>query len=210
MIRIAIVDDHALMRAGVKQIIASTDEMVVVGEAAQGSEVMELIRTVPCDVLVLDVGLPGQSGAEMINRIHQEKPSMPILVLSMNNESEFVSRALKAGAAGYVTKYSEPEVLLVALRKLAKGENYIDPSMVNQLVFEPLRTGGQPHNALSNREYHVLQMFAQGKNASQMAKALQLSTKTISTHKTNIKEKLGLRTDVELLRYALEHRVVAL
>lgn len=210
MIRIAIVDDHALMRAGVKQIIASTDEMIVVAEATQGAEAMELVRNTPCDVLVLDMFVPGSGGAELIGRIHAERPSLPILVLSMNNESEFVSRALKAGAAGYVTKYSEPEVLLAALRKLAAGENFIDPAMVNQLVFEPLRAQDQPHQSLSNREYHVLQMFAQGKNATQMAKALQLSTKTISTHKTNIKDKLGLRTDVDLLRYAIEHRVVAL
>lgn len=207
MIRIAIADDHALMRAGVRQIIEGTDDMEVVGEVSQGYEVMHLVRNGGFDVLLLDLALSGANGVDLIARVREERRHLPVLVLSMHCEARFVSRALKAGAYGYVTKFSEPTVLLSAIRKLAAGDRFIDPCLVNQLVFENVEETERPHHGLSSREFHVLQLFAQGKNAVQMAKDLQLSTKTISTHKSHIKEKLGLQTDVDLLRYAIEHRV---
>lgn len=207
MIRIVIADDHGMMRAGLKQIIASTSDIVVVGEATQGAEVMDLVRNMAFDVLLLDLSMPGPSGVDLIMRVRQERAALPILVLSMHNEGQFVSRSLKAGAAGYVTKDSEPGILIAAVRKLATGDRFIDPSLVNQLVFEPIMAADQPHLALSNREYQVLQMFVQGKTVTQMAKALQLSAKTISTHKSHIKEKLGLQGDADLIRYAIDHRL---
>lgn len=207
MIRIVIADDHAMMRAGLTQIIATTTDMMVAGQATHGAEVMDQVRNGAFDVLLLDLTMPGPSGVDLVMRIRQERPSLPILILSMHNEGQFVSRALKAGATGYVTKGSEPGILLLALRKLAAGEKFIDPCLVNELVFEPMATGELPHHALSNREYQVLQMFVQGKSVTQMANALQLSTKTISTHKTHIKEKLGLHADADVIRYAIDHRL---
>ncbi|HZX31960.1 MAG TPA: response regulator transcription factor [Rhodocyclaceae bacterium] len=207
MIRIVIADDHGMMRAGLKQIVASTNDIVVVGEATQGNEVLDLVRTIEFDVLLLDLNMPGPSGVDLIMRVRQEKPALPILVLSMHNEGQFVSRSLKAGASGYVTKDSEPGILISAVRKLSTGDRFIDPSLVNQLVFEPMARIEQPHLTLSNREYQVLQMFVQGKTVTQMAKALQLSAKTVSTHKSHIKEKLGIQGDADLIRYAIDHRL---
>lgn len=207
MIRIVIADDHAMMRAGLKQIMAGTKDIVVVGETDHGSEVVALVRNLEFDVLLLDLTMPGPSGVDLIMRIRLEKPSLPVLVLSMHNEGPFVSRSLKAGAAGYVTKGSEPNTLLTAVRRLAAGDKFVDPCLVNQLIFEPVLQNDQPHQILSNREYQVLQMFVQGKSVTEMAKALQLSAKTVSTHKTHIKEKLGLHADADLIRYAIDHNL---
>lgn len=207
MIRIVIADDHAMMRAGLGQIVAGTDDIVVVGEATQGAEVIRLVRSLSFDVLLMDLNMPGLSGVDLIQRVRHECPSLPILVLSMHDEGPVISRTLKAGASGYVAKRSEPGILLAAVRKLAAGERYIDPLIVNELVFESMMTVDQPHHVLTNREYQVLQFLVQGKTVTEMAQLLNLSVKTVSTHKSNIKEKLYLQTDAELYRYAIEHRL---
>lgn len=207
MIRIVIADDHAIMRAGLRQIITSAEDIVVVGEATRGAEVVESVRNTAFDVLLLDLSMPGPSGADLIMRLRQEKPSLPILILSMYDDGPIVARSLRAGASGYVSKASAPDTLLTAVRKLAAGEKFIDPCLVNQLVFEPIMLPDQPYHLLSNREYQVLQMFVRGRSVTQMAEDLRLSAKTISSHKANIKAKLGVRGDAELIRYALEHRL---
>lgn len=207
MIRIVIADDHAMMRAGLVQIMAGTDDVVVVGEADHGNTVIPLLRNLDLDVLLLDLNMPGLSGLDLIQRIRHESPTLPILVVSMHEERPLVSRTLKMGAAGYVTKRSEPGVLLTAVRKLAAGERYIDPCLVNELIFDSMISVEKPHNTLTNREYQVLQMFVQGRTVTEMAGALRLSVKTVSTHKSNIKEKLGLQADAELFRYAIDHKL---
>lgn len=207
MIRIAIADDHAMMRAGLAQIIELTDDMTVVGEAKNASEVLHLVRTLAFDLLLLDLSMPGASGLDLVERICREKPALPVLVLSMHDAGALVARALRLGAAGYVAKHSGPAVLLPALRKLAAGERFIDPAVVNEVVFESMAAAEQPQRILSNREYQVLKMLAEGKSVTEMARLLRLSVKTVSTHKSNIKEKLGFQADADLFRYAIENRI---
>lgn len=207
MIRIVIADDHAMMRACLRQIITSAGDMAVCGEAANGIEVMDLVRKTGFDVLILDMNMPGNTGVELIERVRLERPDLPILVLSMQTEGPFVARALKAGAMAYIAKGSEPDILLSALRKVAIGQKAIDPCLVNELVFESMPVDEHPHHVLSDRELQVLQMFARGKTVTQVAKVFCLSPKTVSTHKANIKEKLGFQADADLIRYAIQHRL---
>jgi DNA-binding NarL/FixJ family response regulator len=206
MIRIILADDHAMVRAGLKQILATTSDIIVVSEAAQGSEVLEQWQQVPCDLLLLDMTMPGPTGVELLRRLHSEKPALPILVLSMLNEGQIVAQALKAGAAGYVTKDSEPEILFAAIRKIVSGGRFIDPSLVDTMVFDNARN---PHNALSSRELQVLKMIADGDQLGQIAEQLHVSPKTISTHKMRLMEKLGIDNNADLIRYATKHGLLS-
>jgi DNA-binding NarL/FixJ family response regulator len=209
MIRILIADDHAIVRGGLKQIIATTADIVVSGEAAQGSEVVDKLRTCEIDLLLLDMTMPGISGVDLIRRVRAEQPSLPVLVLSIHNEAQVVSRALRAGATGYVTKDSDPEVLLTAIRKLASGGRFIDPKLVDAIIFETHSGDAPPHEILSDREFQVLQMLASGKSINDIAEGLALSAKTISTHKMRLMQKLGLANNAELIRYAIRHGLAA-
>ena len=209
MIKILIADDHAIVRGGLKQIIATTADIVVSGEAAQGSEVVDKLRTCEIDLLLLDMTMPGISGVDLIRRVRAEQPSLPVLVLSIHNEAQVVSRALRAGATGYVTKDSDPEVLLTAIRKLASGGRFIDPKLVDAIIFETHSGDAPPHEILSDREFQVLQMLASGKSINDIAEALALSAKTISTHKMRLMQKLGLANNAELIRYAIRHGLAA-
>ncbi|SIO57106.1 response regulator [Paraburkholderia phenazinium] len=209
MIKILIADDHAIVRGGLKQIIATTADIVVNGEAAQGSEVVDKLRTCVIDLLLLDMTMPGISGVDLIRRVRAEQPSLPVLVLSIHNEAQVVSRALRAGATGYVTKDSDPEVLLTAIRKLASGGRFIDPKLVDAIIFETHSGDAPPHEILSDREFQVLQMLASGKSINDIAEALALSAKTISTHKMRLMQKLGLANNAELIRYAIRHGLAA-
>jgi DNA-binding NarL/FixJ family response regulator len=209
MIKILIADDHAIVRGGLKQIIATTADIVVSGEAAQGSEVVDKLRNSEIDLLLLDMTMPGISGVDLIRRVRAEQPSLPVLVLSIHNEAQVVSRALRAGATGYVTKDSDPEVLLTAIRKLASGGRFIDPKLVDAIIFETHSGDAPPHEILSDREFQVLQMLASGKSINDIAEALALSAKTISTHKMRLMQKLGLANNAELIRYAIRHGLAA-
>ncbi|WP_122158322.1 response regulator transcription factor [Paraburkholderia sp.] len=209
MIKILIADDHAIVRGGLKQIIATTADIVVSGEAAQGSEVVDKLRTCEIDLLLLDMTMPGISGVDLIRRVRAEQPSLPVLVLSIHNEAQVVSRALRAGATGYVTKDSDPEVLLTAIRKLASGGRFIDPKLVDAIIFETHSGDAPPHEILSDREFQVLQMLASGKSINDIAEGLALSAKTISTHKMRLMQKLGLANNAELIRYAIRHGLAA-
>ena len=209
MIRIIIADDHAIVRGGLKQIIATTHDIVVVGEATQSSEVLEQWWQIPCELLLLDMSMPGISGVELIKLLHEEKPALPILVLSMHNEGQIVARALKAGAAGYVTKDSEPEILLSAIRKIAGGGKFIDPALIETMIIN-IRDGDHlPHNALSERELQVLKLIAAGGPLGNIADQLHVSPKTISTHKTRVMQKLGIDNNADLIRYAMKHKLVS-
>lgn len=208
MIKVFIADDHAMMREGVKRIIASANEMVVVGEAVDGVEVLVKIAHSDCDVLMLDMTMPGMSGMDLIKQVKKYKPMLPILVLSMHNVGKIVAAALKAGANGYLTKDSDPDRLVDVLRTIAKGGKYIDPVMAQTLIF-----GGteekRPHEYLSEREYQIFRLIVEGKSTSLIANELFLSAKTVSTHKKRILEKMNTDNTAELVRYAIEHQLVS-
>ena len=205
MIRILVGDDHAIVRSGLKQIIATTADLRVAGEAAQGAEVLAGLRDGQYDLLLLDMTMPGLSGVDLIRRVKSEWPQLPVLVLSMLNEGQIASRALRAGAAGYVTKDCEPEILFAAIRKVAAGGHFIDPALVDAMVFEAGSPDAPPHEILSDREFQVLQLLAGGSSLNEIGEKLNISDKTISTHKMRLMQKLGVDNNAALMRYAIRH-----
>lgn len=209
MIRVLIADDHAIVREGLKRIMADTPDIVVAGEASSGAELLRTARTGAWDVVLMDLALPDMSGLELLPELRRECPDLPVLVLSMYPEEQYAVRAVKAGAAGYVHKGNPPDELITALRVVADGKRYISAGTaaclaahVDTLADKP------PHEALSNREYQVLCLLAGGHRVSDIARELALSVKTVSTFRTRILEKLGLRHNAELTRYALQHGLV--
>ncbi|MGF6653277.1 DNA-binding NarL/FixJ family response regulator [Paraburkholderia youngii] len=209
MIKILIADDHAIVRGGLKQIIATTTDMIVVEEAGHGSEVIDKLRNCDIDLLLLDMTMPGISGVDLIRRVRSDRPGLPLLVLSIHNEAQVASRALRAGATGYVTKDSDPDVLLAAIRKLADGGRFIDPKLVDAMVFEKHAGDVPPHEVLTDREFQVLQLIASGRSINDIAEACSLSAKTISTHKMRLMQKLGLSNNAEVIRYAIRHGLIS-
>ncbi len=209
MIKILIADDHAVVRSGLKQIVATATDMTVVDEAASGAEVLTKLRGADVDLLMLDITMPGICGVDLIRRVHGEYSDMPILILSIHNEPQVVSRALRAGAGGYVTKDSDPEVLLAAVRKLVTGGRFIDPTLVDAVVFERHSSDLPPHEILSDREFEVLRMLASGRSVNDIAEAFALSAKTISTHKRRLMQKLGVSNNADLFRYSIRHGLAA-
>lgn len=205
MIRILIADDHAIVRGGLKQIVATTTDIVAAGEATHGAEVIDKVRQAGLDLLLLDMTMPGLSGVDLVRRVRADKPSLPILVLSMHNEGQVVSRALRAGATGYVTKDSDPAILLAAIRKVAAGGRFIDPALVDAIVFDAGNGDRPPHDLLSDREFQVLQKIVAGEAIGEIGAALNLSAKTISTHKMRLMQKIGVDNNADLIRYALRH-----
>jgi len=206
MIRLLIADDHAIVRSGLKQIFATAPDLEVVGEAVNGAEVLESLRQQQPDLLLLDINMPGLSGPDLIARIKAHWAKLPILVLSMHNEAQVAARVLKAGANGYVTKDSEMDVLLGAIRRVAGGGKFIAPELAEKLVFDMTLASEQPsHSTLSDRELEVFRLLVAGKGVNEIAEQLCISNKTVSTHKTRLMEKLGLSSVAELTRYALQH-----
>lgn len=208
MIRVLLADDHAIVRAGLKEILADTGDMTVAGEATNGQEVMAQIRAQDFDVAVLDLSMPGRSGIELIKQVKDEKPRLRILVLTMHSEEQYAVRALKAGASGFLTKETAADQLVAAIRRIAGGGAYVSPQTAERLVLDAApRADAAPHTLLSDREFQVLQMIAGGSTVGDIAKKLSLSVKTVSTHKTRILHKMGLANQAELIRYALEHKL---
>ncbi len=206
MIRIVIADDHAIVREGLKRIVASAKDMTVAGEAANGAQVMQCTRELEFDVLVLDLSMPGRSGMELIRYVRSEKPKLHILVLSMHQELQYAIRAIKSGANGYLTKESAPSQLVEALRKVASGGAYITADVAEQLARGAMPgSNAVPHEALSDREFEVFRMIAAGFSVTDIAGLLNLSVKTISTHKANLMQKMGFQNQSELIRYALKN-----
>jgi DNA-binding NarL/FixJ family response regulator len=206
MIRILIADDHALVRGGLLQLFALAGDMEVVAQATHGGEVIDYLRHVACDVILLDMSMPGISGVDLIVRIKARAPGIPVLVLSMHNEALMARRALKAGASGYLTKDGDPETLLTAVRKVASGGRYIDPALAEQMVFQT--EAGQlehPHEQLSNRELSIFRLLVDGKSVNQIADELAISNKTVSTHKARLMQKMGFQSNAEMLRYGIDH-----
>lgn len=207
MIRILIADDHSIVRSGLKQIIATDKDFEVVGEASQGSEVLNKLQLGGIDLLLTDLSMPGINALDLIARARAEAPKVPIIVLSMHNESQLVSRVLRAGASGYVTKGSDPAILLAAIRKVGQGGRFIDPNLVDAIVFGTPEDA-PPHAILSDREYEVLQLLARGLALAEIGSKLFVSSKTVSTHKARMMQKLGINNNADLVRYALRHGMV--
>jgi len=206
LIRIAIADDHAIVREGLKRIVSSCEGMQVVGEAADGIEVMQRVRALDIDVLMLDLSMPGRSGMELIKLVRAEKPRLRILVLSMHQEMQYAVRAIKSGASGYLTKESAPAQLEQAIRKIAAGGAFISAEVAQQLALGAMPgSAAVPHESLSNREFEVLRLLAVGISVTEIAGQLNLSVKTVSTHKANLMQKMSLANSSELVRYALRH-----
>jgi DNA-binding NarL/FixJ family response regulator len=206
MTRIVIADDHAIVREGLKRIVADAPDLQVAAEAADGAEVMERVRTLEFDVLVLDLSMPGRSGMELIKLVKQEKPRLHILVLSMHQEMQYAVRAIKSGASGYLTKESAPAQLVQAIAKVAAGGAYISAEVAQQLALGAMPGAeAAPHEALSDREFQVFKLLAGGMSVTDIAHQLNLSVKTVSTHKANLMHKLGLNNASELVRYAMKH-----
>ena len=208
MIRVVIADDHTILREGLRQLLTSAPDMQVVGEAADGFEVMARVRGEPFDVLILDMSMPGRSGIELIKLVKAERPKLRILVLSMHEEEQYAVRAIKAGASGYVTKDSAATQLVNAIRKVATGGAFISAEVAEQLALGAMPDAQGPlHAKLSDREYEVFLLLVAGVSVSDIAARLNLSAKTVSTHKARLMEKLGMDNQADLVRYALRHNL---
>ena len=209
MIKVLIADDHAVVREGLRQILSGVPDMAIAGEAESGQEVLDLIKKNECTVLVLDIAMRGKSGLEVLKELKVDYPRLPVLILSMYPEDQYAVRVMRAGAAGYMTKDTAPEELVGAIRRVAQGRKYISPSLAETLAGNLDINAGRPvHQTLSDREYQVLCMIASGKKVGEIAEALSLSVKTISTYRTRILEKMRLKNNAELTHYAVEQRLV--
>lgn len=209
MIRIVVADDHTIVREGLKQLLAASGDIEVVGEAQNGHEVVERVRSLDFDVLLLDMSMPGKSGIELIKQVYAEKPKLRILVLSMHEEHQYAVRAIRAGAAGYLTKESASRQLVDAIRKVGAGGAFISAEVAQQLALGAMPDAKGPlHGSLSDREFQIFRLIAEGKSVSDIAERLNLSVKTVSTHKANILQKMNMSTPAELIRYAITHRLV--
>jgi len=204
MIKILVADDHAIVRYGITQILSTVVSFAVVDEAANASEVLDKCRRTDIDVLLLDLSMPGTQGVDLIERVHRVKPSLPILILTMHTSEQIATEAIKAGAAGYITKDCEPGFLIAGIQKVASGQRFIEPSLAEKIVFT-MSPDQHPHAGLSQRERQVLRLFASGKRVQDIAETLSLSEKTVSTHKTRLMRKLSVKNNADLIRYAVEH-----
>jgi len=209
VIKILIADDHAVVRRGLKQILAEEPNMAVFGEACNAQEVLKNVREQNWDIVILDITMPDRSGLEVLKELKNIRPKLPVLILSIHPEEQYAVRVLKAGAAGYMTKESAPEELVKAVRKVIRGSKYISPSLAEKLAFDLETDSEKPlHETLSDREYQVMCMIASGKTVKEIAKKLYLSVKTISTHRARILGKMKMKTNAELTHYAIKNRLV--
>jgi DNA-binding NarL/FixJ family response regulator len=209
MIKIIIADDHPIVRAGMKQIIAEDPDMHVADEAGDGHQLLHKIRAEDFDVVILDITMPHIDGLDVLKQLKVEKPKLPVIILSIHPESQYALRVLKAGASGYVTKTSAPDELISAIRKVHRGGKYISPSIAEKLAFQlEADFKEMPHEALSDREYQVLCLLASGKTVTEIADELALSVKTVSTYRSRILEKMNMKNNAELIHYAVQNRLV--
>lgn len=209
MLKIIIADDHAIVRNGLKLLLAGEADMEPVGEAKDAAELLELIHKQSCDVVVLDISMPGRSGLEVLKELKSKQPHLAVLILTMHPEDQYAVRALRAGADGYVTKDSAPAELIQAIRRIAAGGKYVTPAVAERLAAYLGTEAGKPlHASLSDREYEVLRNIASGKTVSEIADALFLSPHTVSTYRARVMEKLKLNNSAELVHYAVTHRLL--
>ena len=209
MLKVLIADDHALIREGLKKILKTAQEISEVREAGNAREVTEEVKKGDLDVVILDISLPGKNGLELLKDLKQDYPKLPVLMLSMHPEDRFAVRALKSGASGYVTKESAVEELIKAIRKVVQGRRYVSQSLAEKLALDLETDTGKPlHENLSDREYQVLCLIATGKTVRQIAGELFLSMSTVNTYRARILEKMNMKTDAELIRYALQNQLI--
>jgi len=209
MKRILIVDDHPIVRDGLKQILADTEDMVVGGEAGSADEALALVRDADWDLVVLDITLPGRTGIDLLRDLRRERPALPVLMLSIHPEEELGVRAVKAGASGYLNKECASDDLVHAIQLIMTGNKYISRRLSARLIEEIQRdTNKPPHETLSDREYEVMALISAGKSMKEVAAALSLSKSTVSTYRVRILDKLNVRSNAEITRYALHHGLV--
>ena len=209
MIKILIADDHPIVREGLKQILHEAPDMVVADEASNGQEVLEKVWKNNYDVVLLDISMPGISGLDILKQLKSHKPELSVLVLTMYPEEQYAVRVLRAGASGYLTKESAPDELINAIRKVSLGRKYVSSSLAEKLAFELEIDSEKPlHETLSDREYEVMCMIASGKTVKEIAEELFLSIKTISTYRSRILEKMKMKSNAELIHYAIKNRLV--
>jgi len=209
MIRIAVADDHAVVRRGLRQIIAEANDLEFAGEAGSADELLTLLRSRPFDLVVLDLMLGMRSGIDLLKHIKSEFPRLPVLILSMHAENVFAIRALRAGAAGYVQKEEAAEELLTAIRRIASGRTYVSPAMAERITDDVARGTEEalPHERLSDREFEIFQLLGTGRSVTEIANVLNLSVKTVSTHRMRILEKTGLQGNAGIVEYVTSHRL---
>jgi two-component system invasion response regulator UvrY len=209
IIKIIIADDHAIVREGLKQILADSKDMVVTGDAENGIDAIKLARKNDCDVLLLDISMPDRSGIEVLKQIKKESPKLAVLMLSMHREDQYAVRSLKAGASGYLNKQSAPNELVDAIRVVAAGKKYISTALAQELANQVGDDREVPlHETLSDREYQTFVMIASGKTVSDIAEELSLSVKTISMYRSRLLQKMKLRNNAELTHYAIKNELV--
>lgn len=209
MIKILIADDHAVVREGVKHILSEMPDMVIDGEAGSGQEVLEKVGNKEYDLILLDIAMPGRDGLEILKDLKLRKPKLPVLILSMFPEEQYALRALKSGASGYLTKDSIPDELIKAIQKILRGGKYISSSFSEKMLLSFDIDAEKPlHETLSDREYQVMRMIASGKTLKEIADELALSVKTVSTYRSRILDKTGMKNNAELTHYAFKHRLV--
>src|SRR5690554_1091897 len=209
MIRLLIADDHAVVRQGLNRVVAIAKDIELIAEAKDGNDLLELLAQGSIDLVLTDMNMPGLSGIELIKSIKQRFPALPVLVFSMHSESQIASQAIKAGACGYLTKDSEPEVLLTAIRRCAQGGHYISADLASDLLFnQTANTEVLPHCKLSEREMQIFLLLATGKGVNEIGEKLYISAKTVSTHKFRLMQKLSLDSLSDLIRYALRYELI--
>jgi two-component system invasion response regulator UvrY len=209
-IQVLIADDHAIIRDGLKKILADTDDMEVSGEAMNGAVALDKIRERDWGLVVLDLSMPGRNGIELIKLIKAERPKCPVLIFSMHPEEQYAVRALRAGAAGYLSKEGDSDLILPALRKVAAGGVYFSAKVAELLVSEAIpHAEGLPHQRLSDREFQIFERIVRGMSMTEIANELSLSIKTVSTHKSHIMTKMVMSTQVELVRYAIANHLMS-
>lgn len=203
---ILVADDHTIIRDGLRKILEDTDDLRVVAEAAHGAEVMECVRTLVLDLVILDMSMPGRNGLDLLKAIKAEKPKLPVLIFSMHPEEQYAVRAIRSGASGYLSKESDSDLLIPALRRVIGGNLYVSPKTAELLATDSSPLSDAPlHTRLSDREYEVFTRIVKGQSMTDMANELSLSIKTVSTHKSHIMDKMRMDSTVEMVRYALKH-----
>lgn len=208
-IRVLIADDHAILRRGLRQIIEETDDLTVVGEAESSAETLGQIRSQPCDVVLLDISMPDRNGMDTLAIIAKDHPKVAVLMLSTHPENQYAVRALRAGAAGYLTKQSAPAQLVNAIRRVATGKKFVTPTVAEELARHVLNDSDRPpHELLSNREYQTMCLIASGSTVSEIAIQLSLSVKTVSVYRARILAKLGVTSNAAIAHYAIKNKLV--